>query len=219
PTPEVTPTPGPEESPTPTPEVTPAPTPEPTPPPTFRAAEAAQITVIPSKATRSHKRAVVTGKGSKKLTVLGEDGESEDLDTDDDTDLEEGDDVLLIVQDKGPGQDKEARAAEKASDLDDRMQTLITQAEGAGRTDLAEKIQARLEIQLQKIEERLNRTLNNASPEDKGKVEKAKGGPPEDKGGPPEDKDKGGPPEDKGGPPEDKDKGGPPEGKGGGKDK
>ncbi|MFC2059406.1 hypothetical protein ACFLTS_07230, partial [Chloroflexota bacterium] len=212
PTPEASPTPTPEESPTPTPEETPAPTPEPTPPPTFRAAEAAQIHVIPSKATRSHKRVIVTGKGSKKLTVLDENGESEDLDTDDDTDLEEGDDVLLIVQDKGPGQDKEARAAEKTEKLNARMQNLITQAEDAGKTDLAERIQERLESKLQKEEERLDRTLNNAPAKDKDKVEKAKGGPPDDKdkGGPPEDKDKGGPPEDKdkGGPPDDKDKGG-----------
>ena len=71
----------------------------------FREVTALVISVTPTKTTRKHTRAVVTGKGKSKLKLLNEDGNPIEVDTDEEGDPEEGEDTVLLLRGQG-GQER-----------------------------------------------------------------------------------------------------------------
>lgn len=124
------------------------PTPEPTPiviETSFREVVALSIHVVPSKATRKHKRSVITGKcngppgGKGKVKTLDEEGNEEELDAVCGSgDAAEGDDVIFLDRSQGKGKPDEIRGKIDSSDIDDRIEKHKAEA-GAKATPTARR--------------------------------------------------------------------------------
>lgn len=113
---------------------------------------------MPAKASRSHQRGVVTGKGQGKIRLLNEDGEEQEFDGD--AAAGEGDDIVFITRGKKAGRFSVTGSTDPAG-VDDRLARLAQ-----SNPELAAKISDKqTDIQI-KREERLARTLGNA-PDDK----------------------------------------------------
>ena len=83
------------------------------------------------------------------------------------------DDVVLILKNGGPGQNREVRNAQQAAAIEARIEAQIVKAETKGLPDLVARLQKNLERNRQHIEDRLKRMLSNASPEHRANIEKA----------------------------------------------
>ena len=153
--------------------------------PTFRTATADRIRVIPSKANRTHERVVVTGKENRKLKILNEDGELEEVDVPEGSEFEDGDDLILLLKgNKGSGRRRELRGSQSPDSIQDRIQRFIDAVESQGDTTKLGRLLKKLNDHVKDRGERLDRTFNNARSEDKDKVDRArnrgKGGGGED---------------------------------------
>ena len=160
------------ETPTGTPEgeATETATPTPTPAPSFRTVTALRVTIIPSKATRQHVRAVVTGKANGKVTVLNEDGTEQELDGD--VSADEGSDVVLVAQSRGNGK-TEVTNDEDPSVIDDRLAEIQAQIAERDAERAARLEQKRQEVQ-DRRDQRLADTVNNAQGAAKDRAEEAR---------------------------------------------
>lgn len=141
-------------------------TPVPTPAPSFRQnVTALRISIVPAKATRSHKCGVVTDTGDGTTTVLNEDGTETELEGDEGT---EGEDVCLITKtNKGGG--KQVTGSTGSSIVDDRLARLAKK-----NADLAERLaEKQAEVQA-KRDARLENTVTNAPDDKRGKAQGAK---------------------------------------------
>ena len=197
PTVDVTPTPTPasptvDATPTPTPasptiDATPTPspaaltldvTPEPTPDPedSFRDVTARSIHIIPSKATRSHARTVVTGKCNApehargKMRVLDEDGNVIEFDCSAGETTGEGDEVILLTRGQGKGRPDEVRGSADPNAISARLDNL-------GRLANDERKALLAELKAERNEQRETRLANlesRAPDHAKGKVQQAR---------------------------------------------
>ena len=141
-------------------------TPNSTPEPSFRqGVTALRITIVPSKASRSHKRGVVTSKGNGKIKFLDENGEEQELDGD--ADAGEGEDVVFITRGRRGG-GAEVTGSTDPGDIDDRL-TRLAQS----NPELAAKITEKWADYQAKRDERLANTLGNAPDDVKDRVQSA----------------------------------------------
>ncbi|MCH8113851.1 MAG: hypothetical protein IIB25_00065 [Chloroflexi bacterium] len=141
------------------PDVTPTPTPE----PSFRqGVTALRIIIVPSRASRSHQRGVVTSKGQGKVRFIDENGDEQELDGD--ADANEGDDVIFITRGRGGGR-VAVTGSTDPSDIDDRLTRLAE-----SNPDLAAKITEKKAAAQTRREERLANTFENAPDDKKGGV-------------------------------------------------
>ncbi|MCH8230281.1 MAG: hypothetical protein IIA53_08130 [Chloroflexi bacterium] len=141
-------------------------TPNSTPEPSFRqGVTALRITIVPSKASRSHKRGVVTSKGNGKIKFLDENGEEQELDGD--ADAGEGEDVVFIARGRRGG-GAEVTGSTDPGDIDDRL-TRLAQS----NPELAAKITEKWADYQAKRDERLANTLGNAPDDVKDRVQSA----------------------------------------------
>ncbi|MBI4202684.1 MAG: hypothetical protein HY532_06210 [Chloroflexi bacterium] len=205
----------------------------------FRIGTALSIKVVPGQGTRSHSRGVVVGLGGDSVAVADEDGSVDEaviagdggvqtLSAETDTapfleheEVEEGTDVVLLVECSGPGATAQVKSILKADRVTQRLERL--EAKFEDDPEKAARFAELKQDQLERTEARLTKTEDNAPASVRGNVEKAKGKGqaqtqeectageeppvdcPEDKGKP-EEKPGGG---QGGGPPEDKGKGKP----------
>ena len=145
--------------------------------PTFvlREVTATVITVIPSKATRSHRRAIVESKAGGKTRLIGKDGELVELDDTSGDTLENGDDIILIGRKKNRFTDEiEIRKVELATIIDDRLEKLKAKFEEAGKTDLLERLAKREKVHKDVESKRIDDILTKAAPDLKGNIDRAK---------------------------------------------
>jgi len=128
-------------------------------PDAYRTAVPEQFNIIPTKASRSHKYATVVETSDDGLTIMDEDGETEEVDGDSGGDglPEEGDDVVLILQDNGHGNKPTVTGSEQTSNIQARLELWISQAEETGDEALLERLQQRLEKQIEKQEQRADK--------------------------------------------------------------
>lgn len=147
------------------PDAEPSVTPVPTVAPSFRqGVTALRVTIVPSKASRSHKRGVVTGKGNGKTRFLDENGDEHEFEGEEG---DEGDDVVFITRGKKGG-GEEVTGSTDPGDVDDRLTRLAE-----SNPELAEKLaEKKAEVQA-KRDERLEKTLGNAPDDKKGGVQGA----------------------------------------------
>jgi hypothetical protein len=140
------------------------PTPTPTPAPSFRqGVTALKITIVPARASRSHKRGVVTSKG--KIKFLDMNGEEQELEGDDDAD--EGDDVVFITRGKKGGGSTVTGSTDPGN-VDDRLTRFAE-----SHPKLAAKITKKKADARAKRDERLAKTLGNAPANKRGHVQGA----------------------------------------------
>ena len=138
-------------------------TPTPTPEPSFRqGVTALRIIIVPSRASRSHQRGVVTSKGQGKVRFIDENGDEQELDGD--ADANEGDDVIFITRGRGGGR-VAVTGSTDPSDIDDRLTRLAE-----SNPDLAAKITEKKAAAQTRREERLANTFENAPDDKKGGV-------------------------------------------------
>ncbi|MDA1036533.1 MAG: hypothetical protein O3B65_06610, partial [Chloroflexi bacterium] len=132
-----------------------------------------------SKATRSHARTVVTGKCNApehargKMTVLDEEGNEVALDCGDGETTAEGEETILLTRGQGKGKSAEVRGSVSPDDIDTRLTSLGSLANGDRKALLAE---LKAERKLQR-ETRLQNLEDKAPASAKGKVQKARGKP------------------------------------------
>ncbi len=148
------------------PDAGPSVTPVPTVAPSFRQnVTALRVTIVPSKATRSHKCGVVTSKGNGKTAILNEDGEETEVDGEEGT---EGEEICLITRGKKGG-GEETTGSTDPGDVDDRLARLAEK-----NPELAEKLAEKRAENDARRDERLENTVNNAPEDKKGKAQDAK---------------------------------------------
>ncbi|MDA1272335.1 MAG: Ig-like domain-containing protein [Chloroflexi bacterium] len=127
---------------------------------------ALKITVVPGKATRSHKRSIAAEKDGDDLTTLDDDGEQTEL-AGRGAGFEKGDVIVLLVQNPGRGGGKlTVKGLFKAKDVDARLERL-TKAEGDNQekaellTKLRDKRDVDQEEQLQKTAEKAENRMRD----------------------------------------------------------
>ena len=170
---QVTPTPTPGSG---TPDATPTPTPGPTVAPSFRSVTALSIHLIPSKATRKHKRAVVTAECTgDTLTVLDDEGNEIEVEAECDTDASaSGDDSILLLRGKGKHGDEgdEVVGSLPAQAIANRLNDFKTNGPSDRTeffTDLEQKRQDREDERLQRLEDKATGPAKDAVDKARGK--------------------------------------------------
>lgn len=150
----------------------------------FRDVEALLITVIPSKATRSHLRGVVKENANGRIKILRGDGTEEEFDGPPGLVVAAGDDLLFIVRQGPGGGPKEVTNTVSEDEIIDRLDALAAAAED--NPELAESL-SRLRGRVNdKRLERLEALVLSSDPEDQdlvnGAITRARG-KSENKGG------------------------------------
>lgn len=143
----------------------------------FRDVEALQITVVPSKATRSHLRGVIKSKGNGKFTILRGDGTEEEFDSPPGLSGAAGDDLLFIVKSGPGGGPKSITNSVSEDEIIDRLDALTLAAED--NPELADGL-AKLRGKVnEKRLERLEALIESSDPDDQdlinGAITKARG--------------------------------------------
>jgi hypothetical protein len=93
---------------------------------------AKQITIVPSKATRSHRRAITTEVADRRLQALDADGRLSDVAVADSGGVESGESLVLLVRSGGQsGSADQVRGFIHSAVVDSRLEQL----EGAGGND------------------------------------------------------------------------------------
>ena len=126
---------------------------------------ALKLTVIPSKATRQHRRVVVTEKGDGgQVGVIDAGGETSEFTSKQAEGLKRGDNLVFLVQPgigEGPGE--RLKAVINAKAVDQRLQRLASEeSRQAGDTGKAANLKSLLRSHEENEERRLQRTLDKA---------------------------------------------------------
>ena len=113
-----------------------------------------------------------TGEGDTTEPPTGE-GDTTDLGVEQE-DIEAGTDAILLTQCSGPGAKAEIRSIQRADRIAERLERMaarVLERDESRAAKIADLQQRREERE----QARLERTSNNASPESRGKVDKARG--------------------------------------------
>ena len=154
------------------------------PAPSFRDVKALRITVIPSKATRSHLRGVLKESANGRFKILRGDGTEEEFDGPPGLVGAAGDDLLFIVRQGPGGGPKEITNTVSEDEIIDRLEALEAAAED--NPELAESLsRLRGKVNDRRLQ-RLEALVASSDPEDQdlisGAVTRARG-KSENKGG------------------------------------
>lgn len=141
----------------------------------IRTVTAKKVMIVPSEAIRTHGRGLVTaagakGKGKGKFKLLGDNGEEQEIEIDDEDGLEEGDDVIFIKPKKGHknasstplslnvhGLRMADHIADRLAKFTDRLTAASDSPAAAKLLSKIEKFQASVDKRLDKLEKDIKR--------------------------------------------------------------
>ncbi|MDA0232110.1 MAG: hypothetical protein O3B04_07000 [Chloroflexi bacterium] len=155
----------------------------------FRTATALKVVIVPTKATREHKRAVVLEKIKdalkNRVKFLNRDGDEVEIETEVEIEGEEGEEVILITRKGKHGEDERVSSSARAEEIEERLRKLAGQREeleakleevreqyNASRAELLEK--ARDRVANLEIGDEIKARIDEASARAHARVDEAR---------------------------------------------
>lgn len=113
----------------------------------YRTATALKVVIVPSRATREHRRAIVLEKIKDaikdRVKFLDRDGNEVEIETEIEIEGEEGEEVFLITRKGKHGQDERISSSARAEEIEERLRKLA-------------KLRKDLEAKLEEVREKVN---------------------------------------------------------------